>query len=58
MVIALSDNEVEEILYHAMPNSWRKNMTEQCYNNLDRSMPVSVENLEPSAPPLAVRSMT
>ena len=35
MVTALSDDEVKEILYHAMPNSWRKKMTEQGDKYLD-----------------------
>ena len=38
MVTALPDDEVKEILYHAMPNLWRKKMTEQGYNYLDRSI--------------------
>ena len=29
MVTALPDDEVKEILYHAMPNLWRKKMTKQ-----------------------------
>ena len=62
MVTALPDDEVKEILYHAMPNSWRKKMTEQGYNYLDRSIQemlgffeTRVENLETPAPPPAVR---
>ena len=38
MVTALLDDEVKEIIYHAMPNSWRKKKTEQGYNYLDRSI--------------------
>ena len=38
MVTALSDDEVKEILYHAMPNMWRKNMTKQEYKYLDISI--------------------
>ena len=32
MFTALPDDEVKEILHHAMTNSWRKKMTEQGYN--------------------------
>ena len=38
MVTALPDDEVREILYHAMPYSWRKKMTEKGYIYLDRSI--------------------
>ena len=48
-----------------MPNLWRKKMTKQEYNYLDRSIQemsgffeTKVENLETTAPPLAVRSLT
>ena len=65
MVTALPDNEVKEILYHAMPNSWRKKITEQGYNYLDRSfqkmsgfLETRVENLETLAPPPAIRSLS
>ena len=66
MVTALpDDNEVKEILYHAMPNLWRKKMSEQGYNHLDRSIQemldffdTRVENLETPSPPPAVRSLT
>ena len=65
MVTALPDEKVKEILYHAMPNSWRKKMTEQGYNYLDRSIQETsgifetrVENLETPVPPPAVRSLT
>ena len=54
---------VKEILYHAIPNSWRKKMTEQDYNYLDRSIQemsgffeTRVENLEAPVPP--VRNLT
>ena len=40
MVIAMPDDEVKEILYHVMSNKWRKKMTEQGYNYLDRSIQV------------------
>ena len=65
MVTALPDDEVKEILYHAIPNSWRKKMTEQGYNYLDRYIQeisgffeIRVENLETPAPSPAVRSLT
>ena len=65
MVTALPDNEVKEILYHAMPNSWRKKMTEQGYSYLDRSIQemsglfeTRIENLETPATPPAVSSLT
>ena len=65
MATALSDDEVKEILYHAMHNLWRKKMTEQDYNYLDKSIQemsgffeTRVENLETPAPPTAVRSLT
>ena len=58
MVAALPDDEIEEILYHTMPNMWRKKMTEQRYNYLDRSIQdmsgffeTRIENLETIAPP-------
>ena len=34
MFTALPDDEVKKILYHTMPNSWRKKMIEQGYNYL------------------------
>ena len=62
MVTALSDNEVKEILYHEMPNLWRKKMTKQGHNFQDRSiqeitgfLEIRVEYLETPAPPSAVR---
>ena len=64
MATALSDDEVKEILYHAMHNLWRKKMTEQDYNYLDKSIQemsgffeTRVENLETQAPLPAVRSL-
>ena len=64
MITALPDDEVKEILYHAIPNFWRKKMTEQGYNYLDRSIQEMlgffetwVEDIETPAPPLAVRSL-
>ena len=38
MITALPDDKVKEILNHPMPNSWRKKMTKQAYNYLDRSI--------------------
>ena len=65
MVTALPDDEVKELLYHAILNLWRKKMTEHGWNYLDRSIQemsdffeARVENLETPAPPLAVRSLT
>ena len=65
MVTALPGDEVKEILYHAMPNSWRKKMIKQGYNYLDGSsqeisglFETRVENLEIPVPPPAVRSLT
>ena len=65
MVTALPDDEVKEILYHAMPNLWRKKMIKQAYNNLDMSIQemsgffeTRVKNLETPAPPSGVRSLT
>ena len=63
MVTALPDHEVKKILYYTM-NSWRKKLTEQGYNYLDRSIQeisgffeARVEYLETPAPPPAVRSL-
>ena len=65
MVTVLPDDEVKEILYHAMPNSWRKIMTKQGYKYLASSIQeisgffeTRVENLETPEPPAAVRSLT
>ena len=65
MVTSLPDDEVKEIFYHATPNSWRKKMTEQGYNYLNRSIQdiselfeTRVENLETPALPAAVRRLT
>ena len=66
MVTASPDDEVKEILYHAMPDSWRKKMTKHIYNYLDRSIQkkmlslfeTRVENLETPSPPPTVRSLT
>ena len=65
MATALSDDEGKEILYHVMSNLWRRKMTEQGYNYLDRSIKeikdffeTRVENLDTQSPSLAVRSLS
>ena len=52
-VAPLSEDKVKEILYHAMPNLWKKKMVEQGYNYLDGSIQnmaeffeTRIENLE------------
>ena len=35
LVASLPDNDIKEILYHAMPNTWEKKMAEQGYKYLD-----------------------
>ena len=57
-VTSLPDDDIKEILYHAMPNTWKKKMVEQGYNYLDdlfHSMAeffgTRIENLEKSIPP-------
>ena len=35
LVTSLPDDDIKEILYHAMPNTWKKKMVEQGYNYLD-----------------------
>ena len=63
VVTTLPDDEVKEILYHTMPDLWRKKKTEQGYNYLDRSIQTKsafltrVQNLETPAPPPAIRSL-
>ena len=58
LVTSLPDDDIKEILYHTMPNTWEKKMVEQEYNYLDgpnHSMAeffeVRVKNLEKSIPP-------
>ena len=34
-ITSLPDNDIKEILYHAMPNTWEKKMAEQGYKYLD-----------------------
>ena len=57
LVTSLPDDDIKEILYHAMPNTWKKKMIEQGYNYLDgpiHSMAeffeTRIENLEKSIP--------
>ena len=38
LVAPLSKDKVKEIIYHAMPNLWKKKMVEQCYKFLDGSI--------------------
>ena len=61
MVTALPDDEGKEILYYAMPNSWRKKMTEQVYNYLEKSIQdvfeTWVEYFETPSPPPAVKRL-
>ena len=65
IVTALPDDEVKDILYQAMPNTWRKILTVQGYNYQNRSFQemsgffiTRVENLCTSAPPPAIRSLS
>ena len=55
---SLPGDDIKEILYHAMPNMWKKKMVEQGYNYLDgpiHSMvdffKTRIENLEKLIPP-------
>ena len=57
-VTSLPDDDIKEILYHAMPNTWKKKMIEQGYNYLDGPIhamaeffETRIENLEKSIPP-------
>ena len=58
LVPSLLDDDIKEILYHAMSNTWKKKLVEQGYNFLDgpiHSMAelfkTRIENLEKSIPP-------
>ena len=58
LVTSLPNDDIKEILYHTMPNIWKKKMVEQGYNYLDgpiHSMAeffeTRIENLEKSIPP-------
>ena len=62
MVTVLPDDEVKEILYHAMLNTWRKKLIKQRYSYLDRSIQemsgffeTMIENLEVSLLPPGVK---
>ena len=35
LVTSLADDDIKEILYHVMPNTWKKKMEEQGYSYLD-----------------------
>ena len=45
-VTSLPDDDIKEILYHTMPNTWKKKMVEQRYNYLDEFFETRIENLE------------
>ena len=58
LVISLPDDDIKNILYHTVTNTWKKKMLEQGYNYLDgpiRSMAeffeTRIENLEKSITP-------
>ena len=58
LVVSLPDDDIKEILCHAMPNTWKKKMIEQGYNYLDGPIhamaeffETRIENLEKSIPP-------
>ena len=57
LVTSLSDDDIKEILYHAIPNMWKKKMVEQGYNYLNGPIhsiteffETRIENLEKSIP--------
>ena len=65
IVTALPDDEVKEILYNTMPNSWSKKTIKQGHNYLDRSIQeipgffeTMVENLKIPALLPAIKSLT
>ena len=58
LITSLPDDGIKEILYHLIPNMWKKEMVEQEYNYLEgpiHSMAeffeTRIENLEKSIPP-------
>ena len=58
LVISHSDDDIKEILYHTIPNTWKKKLIEQGYNYLDGHIhsrteffEKRIENLEKSIPP-------
>ena len=61
LVTFLPDDDIKEILYHTMPNTWEKKMVEQEYNYLYgpiHSMAdffeTRIENIEKSIPPSVI----
>ena len=46
LVTSLPDDDIKEILYHAMPNTWKKKMVEQGYSYLDGPIHAMVEFFE------------
>ena len=58
LVTSLPDDDIKEILHHAMLNTWKKNMVEQGYKYFDGPMHSKAEifktrneNVEKSIPP-------
>ena len=58
LVTSLPDDDIKEILCHAMLNMWKKKMVEQRYNYLDvpihsklEFFEIWIENVEKSIPP-------
>ena len=58
LVTFLPDDDIKAILYHAMPNTWKKKIVEQRYKHLDGPIhstaeffETGIENLEKSIPP-------
>ena len=45
LVTSLPDDYIEEILYHAMLNTWKQKMVEQGYNSLDGPIHSMVDSL-------------
>ena len=46
LVVSLPDDDINEILYHNMPNTWEKKMIEQGFNSLACSIHSTVEFFE------------
>ena len=58
LVTSLPDDDIKEIIYHGMPNTWKKKMVEQGYSSLDGPIHSiaefferRIESLEKSIPP-------
>ena len=58
LVTSLPDDNIKEIFYHTLPNTWKKKMVEQGYDYLDGPVyaiveffGTRIENLEKSIPP-------